>query len=201
MSEINKQFSLEALKKGDPQEYSRLVEETSPQVYRIILRILGDSQDAEDILQETYIKAFKSFPEFEGRSSVTTWLYRIAVNEALMLIRRKKPDAISLEDSDDDEQPIPEKLKIVGWHNLPEGELLSKEARHFMDIAVQRLSPALKTVFIMRDLEDFSILETAKTLGITENSVKTRLSRARLILRDELSHYYSERAPKETKNG
>lgn len=200
MSETINKFSLEALKNGDPTEFSKLVEETSPQVYRVALRILGDAQDAEDILQETYIKAYKSLPDFEGRSAVTTWLYRIAVNEALMLIRKKKPDMISLDKDTEEDRDPPDHLKIIGWHKLPEGELLSKEARQFMDKAVLKLSTALRTVFVMRDLEGFSIQETAQMLGITENSVKTRLSRARLALREDLSQYYSDHIPMENKH-
>ena len=84
-------FSLQALKSGDRAEFNRLVETYSAPIYRLALKILGDQQDAEDVLQETFIKAYRHLKEFEGRSSFSTWLYRIASNEALMLLRRRRP--------------------------------------------------------------------------------------------------------------
>ena len=90
MSEIEESEFLAALQNGDRQAFARLVDETSTQIYRTARQILGDEQDAEDVLQETYMKAFKALPTFEGRSSLSTWLHRIAVNEALMLIRKRK---------------------------------------------------------------------------------------------------------------
>ena len=193
MIEKTNPVSLEALRSGDRDAFARLIEETSSQVYHIALRILGNTQDAEDALQETYIKAFRSLLEFEGRSSLNTWLYRIVVNEALMIIRRQKKVPITMEESEQEEELAEVPLKIVDWQNLPEGELLSNEARHFLDQAVLKLSPGLRVVFVMRDLNHLSIQETAEALGITESSVKTRLSRARLALREELSQYYAER--------
>src|SRR5450759_5401955 len=91
-------FSLEALKVGDRAEFSRLVEAYSAPIYRLALKILGDQQDAEDVLQETFIKAYRHLKEFEGRSSFSTWLYRIASNEALMLLRRRHPEAVSVDE-------------------------------------------------------------------------------------------------------
>src|SRR5512146_1325177 len=99
MNEGEKTVSFEALKSGDRQAFARLVDETSGKIYHAALQILGDAQDAEDVLQETYLKAFRSLPQFEGRSSLMTWLYRIAVNEALMIIRRRKPVAKSVEEA------------------------------------------------------------------------------------------------------
>jgi len=185
--------SLEALKSGNREAFAKLVEETSPQIYQIALRILGNAQDAEDALQETYIKALHSLPDFEGRSNLNTWLYRIVVNEALMIIRKHKTSPLTLDESDQDYAVATDQMKIVGWQSLPEGELLSNEARFFLDKAVMNLSPVLRVVFVMRDLQGLSIQQTAETLGITDSTVKTRLSRARLALRQELSQYYAER--------
>ena len=95
MTETANTIPLEALKNGDRKAFTRLVDETSGHIYRVALQILGDDQDAEDVLQETYIKTFRALPNFEGRSSLTTCLYRIAVNEALMLVRKLKPQTIS----------------------------------------------------------------------------------------------------------
>ena len=186
-------ISVDALKAGDRAAFAQLVESYSPHIYRLALKILNDPQDAEDVLQETFIKALKSLPSFEGRSSISTWLYRIAVNEALMLLRRQKPEAVSLDMEKEDAEGQIEPVEIVDWCCLPEGELLSSEARHFLDEAIQKLSPALKAVFILRDIEGLSVKETAEALGVTEAVIKTRTLRARLKLREELSVYYGER--------
>jgi RNA polymerase sigma-70 factor (ECF subfamily) len=187
-------ISIEALKSGSREAFARLVEVTSGHVYRVALRILGDEQDAEDVLQETYIKAFRALPGFEGRSSLTTWLYRIAVNEALMLARKRKPEVASVEqDQPFDPEGESAEMEFVDFCCLPEGEFLSSEARRFLDQAVRQLPENLRVVFVMRDLEGLPVRETAEALGISESNVKTRLLRARLRLRQQLSVYYGER--------
>jgi RNA polymerase sigma-70 factor (ECF subfamily) len=200
MTEIANTISLEALKAGDHEAFARLVDETSGHIYRVALQILGDDQDAEDVLQETYIKAFHALPEFEGRSSLTTWLYRIAVNEALMMVRKRKPQAISVEESTPfDAEAESDEMEIVDFCCLPEGELLSSESRHFLDQAVQNLPETLRVVFVMRDLEGLSIQDTAEALNLSENNVKTRLLRARLRLRQELSVYFGGKFQEESR--
>lgn len=198
MAEIEKPISLEALKAGDREAFARLVDETSGQIYRVVLQILGDDQDAEDVLQETYIKAFRALPDFEGRSSLTTWLYRIATNEALMVVRKRKPPTISVDESVPfDTEAEADGMEIVDFCCLPEGEFLSSESQRFLDQAVHNLPENLRIVFVMRDLEGFSIQETAEALKLSENNVKTRLLRARLRLRDELSVYFSGKVQEE----
>lgn len=189
-------ISLEALKAGDRAAFSQLVELYSGRLYRLALKLLQNPQDAEDVLQETFIKAFRYIHNFDGRSSVSTWLYRIATNEALMQLRRKHPDTVSIEEplTDGDEEQEP--LQIVDWCCLPEQELLTSETRLRLDEAARRLPETLKTVFLLRDIEDLSTAETAEVLGLTETAVKTRLSRARLRLREELSVYYAEKMEK-----
>ncbi len=189
--DTEKELSLEALKAGDREAFARLVDETSGHIYRVALQILGDEQDAEDVLQETYIKAFRSLPEFEGRSSLVTWLHRIAINEALMLVRKHKLQVTSLDEGNSfDAQDEDEGMEIVDFCCLPEGELLSNESRRFLDKAIQNLPENLRVVFVMRDLEGLSIQETAEALNLSEANVKVRLMRARLHLRQELSVYY-----------
>ena len=185
------QFNIEALRQGDRAEFARLVEAYSAQIYRLAIKMLHNEQDAEDILQETFIKAYNALPDFEGRAKLSTWLYRIATNEALMFLRKKRPDQISVEQPAEDvpEQPP---LEIVDWCCLPEGELMSTESRANLDASVEKLPPSLRVVFLLRDIEGLSTRETAEVLDLTENAVKTRLSRARLRLREMLSVYYSE---------
>ena len=186
-------FSLEALRSGDRAEFARLVDTFSTPIYRLGLKMLGNAQDAEDILQNTFLNALTHLPDFEGRSSVSTWLYRIAANEALMLIRKRKPN-INIEDmqpEDADDVPLPE--TFVDWSVLPEKELLSSEGKKAIETAVKKLPESLRMVFILRDVEDLSIKETAEILNLTEVNVKTRLLRARMALREQLSSYYAER--------
>lgn len=200
MNENINMISVEALKTGDREAFAKLVETTSVQIYRMALRILGNEQDAEDVLQETYIKAFHSLSDFEGRSSLTTWLYRIAVNEALMLVRKRKPQQISVDDDTSfDAEAESEGMEIADFCCLPEGELLSSESRHFLDQAVLALPENLRVVFVMRDQEGLSIQETAEALDLSKNNVKTRLLRARLRLRQELSVYFSGKVQEENR--
>jgi RNA polymerase sigma-70 factor (ECF subfamily) len=186
-------FSLPALQAGDRAEFSRLVETYSNRIYRLALKILNNTQDAEDVLQETFLKALRSLPSFEGRSSLSTWLYRIAVNEALMVVRKRRPDILSIDKEKEDDEGVSEPVEIVDWCCLPEVDLMNTEARRFLDEAIQELSPALRAVFVLRDIEGLSVKETADALGLTEAAVKTRLLRARLKLREALTVYYAER--------
>ena len=188
----NTNISLAALKTGDRAEFARLVEATSNHIYRLALKILRDPQDAEDVLQESYIKALRALPEFEGRSSLSTWLYRIAVNEALMLLRKRRVNLVSVEE-DPEEDYLQAGMVLTDWCCLPEDELLSAESRQRLEQAVDALPETLRVVFMLRDMEGLSIRETAGMLGLTETAVKTRLLRARLRLRNQLSVYFGER--------
>ena len=186
-------ISLEALIAGDRAEFARMVDMYSTPIYRLGLRMLGNPQDAEDILQNTFLNALTHLPTFEGRSSLSTWLYRIAANEALMLLRRKKPE-VNLEDAEAEDSA--EDLKpthFVDWSALPEEELLSGEGKKILDRAIQNLPESMRIVFLLRDIEGLSIKETADALNLTETNVKTRLLRARMFLRERLSTYYGER--------
>ena len=192
------EISIEALRSGDREAFAQLVENYSGQMYRLALKMLNDAQDAEDVLQNTFIKAFQHVAGFEGRSSLSTWLYRIAANEALMMIRKRRPeitetDAEPKNAEDADVTPH----EFVDWGLLPEEELLTGEAKKELDQAVQNLPEKLRIVFILRDIEGLSIQETAQALDLSETAVKTRLLRARLRLREELAKYYSERLKNE----
>ncbi len=193
MSEANDpSISIEALRRGDRQEFARLVDHYSPLIYRLALKMLGDEQDAEDVLQNTFLQAFRHLNEFEGRSTLSTWLYRIAANEALMLLRKRRPET-ALTDSLPEEEPLEEPTQFIDWCCLPEEELLSAEGRARLEAAIRLLPETLRVVFLLRDIEGLSIQETSQALGLSETAVKTRLLRARLRLREMLSAYYAER--------
>lgn len=196
MSEQQKReedFSLQALQEGDRAEFARVVEAYSEKIYRLALKMLRNQQDAEDTLQETFIKAYHGFKDFKGHSKISTWLYRIATNEALMFLRQKGEPEISIDKQvqvDDGQTYTP--TKIVDWCCLPEEELMSSEAMEYLDRAIEQLSEAMRVTFLLRDLEGLSTRETAKVLDISEAAVKTRLSRARMHLRERLSGYYGD---------
>lgn len=189
----NQDLSIEALRNGDRAEFARLVDAYSTPIYRLGMKMLGNPQDAEDILQNTFLNALMHIKNFEGRSSLSTWLYRIAANEALMLIRRRKPD-VDLDDLHADEaDDLTMPATFVDWSQLPEQELLSGEGKQVMEAAVKKLPENLRVVFILRDVENLSIKETAEILNLTEVNVKARLLRARMALREQMSSYYAER--------
>jgi len=187
------EISLEALTAGDRAEFARLVDAYSSPIYRLGLRMLGNPQDAEDVLQNTFLNVLTHVSEFEGRSSLATWLYRIAANEALMLLRKKKPE-VNLDDfeaADEADDLLP--TQFVDWSAVPEDQLLSGEGKAALDGAIETLPESLRLVFLLRDVEGLSIRETAEALNLTETNVKTRLLRARMFLREQLSVYYGER--------
>jgi RNA polymerase sigma-70 factor (ECF subfamily) len=184
-------FSLEALKKGDRVEFARLTDTYYEMIYRLALRMLQNPQDAEDVLQETFIKAYSHLKNFDGRSNVSTWLYRIATNEALLMIRRRKPESLSIEEPVQTEGYDQEPIQIVDWCCLPEESFMSDEVNAQLDEAIDKLPPSLRIVFILRDIQGLSTRETSQVLELSEMAVKTRLSRARLRLREDLSGYFS----------
>jgi RNA polymerase sigma-70 factor (ECF subfamily) len=193
------EISVEALRAGDRAEFARLVDAYSAPIYRLGLKILGNPQDAEDVLQNTFLNALTHLSSFEGRSSLSTWLYRIASNEALMQIRRKRKN-VSIEDlqtEGSDEGMLPE--IFMDWSALPESELITEESKAKLDEAVSKLPESLRLVFVLRDVEGVSIKETAEILNLTETNVKTRLLRARMALREQLSAYYGERVERMTR--
>lgn len=186
-------FSLEALKGGNRSEFARLVEANYQLIYRLAIKILGNQQDAEDALQETFIKAFRYLKDFDGRSSISTWLYRIATNEALMILRKHKVDMVSVDEPLAEGEEEQEPLQIVDWCCMPEEELMSSEAKQTLDRAIERLPVSLRLVFVLRDIQGLSTRETGEVLDLSDTAVKTRLSRARLRLREDLSGYFGDR--------
>jgi RNA polymerase sigma-70 factor (ECF subfamily) len=188
---------LTGLRARDPAAYREFVELHSANVYNVALKVLGDQQEAEDVLQETFLRAFEALDRFEGRSKLSTWLYRIAYNASLMRLRkRKRMTAFSL---DQPQRELAESVEkgsryLVDWSTLPDDELLTVEARQEMDRAIAELPESLRSTFVLRDIQGLSGAETAEVLGITVQAVKNRLHRARLWLRDRLSGYFVERA-------
>jgi RNA polymerase sigma-70 factor (ECF subfamily) len=186
---------VDGLRAGDAAAYRRFVDENSASVYGLALKLLGDEQEAEDVLQETFLSAFRAIDRFEGRSKLSTWLYRIAYNASLMHLRkRERMTTFSLDQPYGDEEqvrPVAGDL-LVDWSAVPDDRLLTAEARQEMDRAIAQLPESLRSAFILRDIQGLSGAETAEILGISVQAVKNRLHRARLSLRDRLSSYFAE---------
>ena len=196
LSFANEEELLVGLQAGDSAAYRKLVELNSANVYNVALKLLGDEQEAEDVLQETFLSAFQAIDRFEGRSKLSTWLFRIAYNAALMRLRkRKQMTTFSLDLAADPENGEGGRISrhLVDWSSMPDDQLLTTEARQEMEQAVANLPETLRSAFVLRDIQGLSGAETAEILGISVQAVKNRLHRARLQLRDRLSDYFVER--------
>lgn len=196
MNDAGTPLSLERLRAGDREEFARLVDAHSARIYRLGLRMLNNVQDAEEVLQNTFLNAMLNIHAFEGRSSLETWLHRIAANEALMLIRKQRPQVSMDEELDRDDVRDVRPREFADWSVLPEDQLLDEESRQQLEAAIRRLPEPLRLVFVLRDIEDLSIRETAEALDLTEVNVKTRLLRARMRLREDMAGYHAERVKK-----
>lgn len=191
-NQVEESRIIELAKNGDKRAMSMLVNRYSGRVYNLALRILRNKEEAEDVLQDTFLTVVAKLNTFDGRSSFFTWLYRIATNSALMLLRKKKIRRANFKDNDlDPEQNELENL--VDWTQDPTIDVYNEEIREKIDEAINSLKDKYKTVFILRDIENLSTREAAEVLDITEENVKIRLLRARQYLRDFLSDYFAER--------
>jgi len=163
----------------------------SDSLYGLALRLVNDETEAEDVVQETFLNAFKAIRNFDGRSSLGTWLFRITYNNALMRLRRSKPYTVEIDQPVYVEgEEIPRQL--FDWCCLPEEDFMTAEAQEKIKMGIGRLSEPLRVVFTLRDIEGLSTAEVAEILELTESAVKVRLHRARLALREILSGYFTE---------
>lgn len=191
MEEIQVRSLIERAKGGDDDAFTELVNLYSERIYNLGLRILKSSDDAADILQETFLAAYEKLDTFDGRSNFFTWLYRIATNFALMKLRKDKRTVLTDQDMEA-KFDNPDALQLHEWRDLPLQEMLSDEFKKHLDRAIEQLPEIYKSVFILRDLENLSIKETSQILNITESNVKIRLKRARVFLREHLAQYMEE---------
>ncbi|RMG62779.1 MAG: RNA polymerase sigma factor [Calditrichaeota bacterium] len=178
-------------KEGDHQAFAQLFFEYSDRVYNLALKILKNPEDAADVVQETFSTVFQKIHTFDGRSNFFTWLYRIATNFSLMKWRQYKRAVFTDQDLENT-YDAPANVEPQHWDQIALNDVLNEEFRRHLDEAIDSLPEIYRSVFILRDLENLSIKETSKILGITESNVKIRLKRARMFLRDKLSEYMSE---------
>ncbi len=176
-------------KKGDKESFAELVTNYSERIYNLALRILRNREDAEDVLQETFLTVLQKLDTFDGRSNFFTWIYRIATNASLMKLRKKRLVFAELPENPDS-GPRHEERIIVDWSQDPSFNIQNEEIKKIIDTAINQLSEIYRTVFILRDIEQLSIKETSKILNISEENVKIRLRRARMFLRGKISEYY-----------
>jgi RNA polymerase sigma-70 factor, ECF subfamily len=174
--------------------FSELVNRYGDKVYRTALRITHNPSDAEDVLQEVFITLIEKLDTFHEESKFSTWLYRVAANASFMHLRteKKKKNEVSLENYVSyDKDGTLRGVEINDWSDRPDEVLLNKEVTEIIEKAVDELPVPYRAVFHLRDVEGLTDYETAKVLGLSVSAVKSRIHRARLFLRDNLSDYFS----------
>jgi len=181
-------------KQGSTDAFARLIERHGDLIFRVAMHITGSREDAEDIAQEAFMKAFRHLQSFEERARFSTWLTRIAVNEALMKLRCSRRASILSLDAQVEEQ-TPMKDTLADWRPDPEQSYNRNELREILEQALATLPEAWKVVFLLRDVEGMSIADTAEALELSVTNIKTRLFRARLKLREQLSPYFEQSGP------
>lgn len=179
---------LAGLRRKDRMACTCLLKRFAPRLLRLALNLTGQPDEAEDVLQESFIQACANIDDFEGRSGLGTWLHRIVLNTALMRLRRRQKDTVRLNDDwDAPSNPVPDAL--IDHATEPDATVLTLEMREMVDRALLELPPLLRAAFVLRDIEGLSTREAAIALEIGEPALKVRLHRARLVLRTALRRY------------
>ncbi len=181
---------VERAQKGDKDAFGELVERHESKVFGLCIKMLGNAEDAEDCLQEVFIKAFEALPHFRQEARFSTWIYRIATNACLMRLRKRKLDTVPLD------RPMMiggESLprEVPDWTTDPSSDLMNEELSGVLTRHINELRPDNRIVFVLRDVHGMSTDDTASILGLSVPAVKSRLHRARLYLRERLEHYYT----------
>jgi RNA polymerase sigma-70 factor, ECF subfamily len=178
-----------AAKAGDMTAFETLVSRYERKIFRLAQNITQNREDAEDTMQEAFLKAYQHLGDFQGNSRFYTWLVRIAVNQALMKLRKRRPNVVSLdEDIETGEESMPR--EVEDWGPSPEDRYEQSELGGILNETISDLDPSFRIVFQLRDIEELSTEETADVLGLSVPAVKSRLLRARLKLRQKLNKYF-----------
>jgi RNA polymerase sigma-70 factor (ECF subfamily) len=180
-----------AAKGGDITAFETLVGRYERKIFRLAQNITQNKEDAEDVMQEAFLKSYQHLGEFQGNSRFYTWLVRIAVNQALMKLRKRRPNQVSLdEEVDTGEDTMPR--EVEDWGPSPEERYKQSELGGILSTTIAELEPPFRIVFQLRDIEELSTEETAEALGLSIPAVKSRLLRARLKLRQKLNRYFRQ---------
>ncbi|MFZ0039076.1 MAG: sigma-70 family RNA polymerase sigma factor [Candidatus Acidiferrales bacterium] len=180
-----------AARSGDVSAFETLVNRYERKIFRLGMNITGSREDAEDVMQEAFLKAYEHLPDFQGNSRFYTWLVRIAVNQALMKLRKRRPNETSL----DQEIETGEDSffrDVEDWGPSPEERYRQAELQGILSEVISDLDPSFRIVFQLRDIEELSTEETAEILKLSVPAVKSRLLRARLKLRQKLNRYFRQ---------
>jgi RNA polymerase sigma-70 factor (ECF subfamily) len=180
-------------RKGDAASFSVLLRRYEGKIFRLAMNITQNREDAEDVLQEAFLKAYEHLDQFQGNSRFYTWIVRIAVNQALMKLRKRRSDrAVSLDEQIDTGEDTVVR-EIAAWDPDPEERFSQVELNEILTGAIDELEPIYRTVFTLRDVDGLSTEETAEALDLTIPAVKSRLLRARLQLRDKLTRFFKRK--------
>jgi len=180
-----------AAKSGDTAAFEELVNRYEKKIFRLTMNITRNHEDAEDAMQDAFLKAYAHLNNFQEDSRFYTWLVRIAANEALMRLRKRRPNQFSLDEpieGDDDLMP----REIEDWGPSPEQRYAQSEMHGILSHVIDQLEPDFRVVFLLRDVEGLSTEETAEAVGISVPATKSRLLRARLKLRQKLTRYFRQ---------
>lgn len=186
---------LQQAKVGDFAAFQQLVIRLQPRVYGLAFRILRQAQDAEDTTQQTFLALIEHIADFREESSIATWVLRIATNHALKILRKKRGiKMVSMTDmsGDDTYSDVPHPEFIAPWSQTGDEIVQQAEVQGELEKALLELDDKYRLVFVLRDVEGLSIRETAQALELTESTVKVRLLRARLALREKLTRKFGD---------
>jgi RNA polymerase sigma-70 factor (ECF subfamily) len=188
---LSEQELLTALRRREADAFALLFDNYSDKIYRLSVGLLENEAEAEGIVQETFLRFFERLDQFEGRSKVGTWLYRVAYNASIDTLRQRKP-LLSMDFVDDDDS-LPMPAALADWSQWPEGLLTDAEVTAELDKAISALPEKYRAIFILREIEGLSTQETAQVTELSVSAVKVRLHRARLILRERLTESLTAR--------
>jgi RNA polymerase sigma-70 factor (ECF subfamily) len=198
-AQLSDEILVERARTKNEAAFEELVNRYEDKLYRLAMRFVRNETDAQEILQDAFLSAWRNLPTFEGRAQFGSWMYRVTVNAALMLLRsRNRHPEVGV----DDVEPTALNDAVVengqmmrsnmDWSQRPDDQLQSDELRRHIQAAVDTLPEGLRTVFLLRDVEELSTEDTAELLALSVPAVKTRLHRARLALREAIGRYFSK---------
>jgi RNA polymerase sigma-70 factor (ECF subfamily) len=181
---------IERVLSGERRAFEPLVRRHERRIFRVVLAVLGNAEDAEEAMQDAFVKAFRHLSQFRRESKFTTWLTRIAVNEALQK-RRARKEAISLDDAREVEEPfVPRRHE--NWQADPEKVYGKQEMRQLIESAIQEQPEIYREAFVLRDVEEMTAEEAAEVIGVSVPALKSRLLRARLMIRETIAGWLEE---------
>jgi RNA polymerase sigma-70 factor (ECF subfamily) len=177
-----------AILQGEKESYAVIISRYNQRLYRVGMGILDDDSEVEDAMQTAYIHAYENLSKFAFKSSFSTWLTRILINECLLRLKKRKKTLTF------DSELMENSMKASGKaeYRLPDSRMLQSELKNLLETAISSLPEKYRVVFVMREMEKMNVAETGECLAITEENVKVRLNRAKAMLRNSLADYYKE---------